>query len=231
MSNRLGDHYNRYSKSSYSEYNTKQYDQNNFNNAYNPSYNVKHSLTQEPDIEYEEFTHYLSVSSRDRNRNSSHQDNIPVWSNVNHYSITFPLEFRNISSVELIQAIIPATNDADKEPYLLLDIDEIPDVMISNDKYISDSFAMLQPNVPTTTGGFMQIDKRIHENTVKNFKTPKANLSKMTISIRDCTGNLFDFGSDTNYPNPVTKTLQNTFIFKIITLEKRRAELKNRGVF
>ena len=46
MSNRLGDHYNRYSQSSYSEYNTKQYDQNNLSNAYNPSYNVKHSLSQ-----------------------------------------------------------------------------------------------------------------------------------------------------------------------------------------
>jgi hypothetical protein len=223
MSNRLGDHYNRYSQSQYSEYNTKQYDQNNFNNAYNPTYNVKHSLTQEPDIEYEEFVHYLSISSRDRNRS--------VYPNVNNYTITFPVEFRNISSVELIQAIIPATNDADKEPYLLLDIDEIPDVMISNDKYISDSFAMLQPTIPTTTGGFMQIDKRIHENTVKIFKTPKANLSKMTISIKDCLGNRFDFGSDTSLPTVVDKTLQNTFIFKIVTLEKRRSELNNRGVF
>jgi hypothetical protein len=223
MSNRLGDHYNRYSQSQYSEYNTKQYDQNNFNNVYNPTYNVKHSLTQEPDIEYEEFVHYLSISSRDRNRS--------VYPNVNNYSITFPVEFRNISSVELIQAIIPATNDADKEPYLLLDIDEIPDVMISNDKYISDSFAMLQPTIPTTTGGFMQIDKRIHENTVKIFKTPKANLSKMTISIKDCVGNNFDFGSDTSLPTSVNKALQNTFIFKIVTLEKRRSELNNRGVF
>ena len=231
MSNRLGDHYNRYSKSSYSEYNTKQYDQNNFNNAYNPSYNVKHSLTQEPDIEYEEFTHYLSVSSRDRNRNPSHPDNIPIWSNVNNYSITFPLEFRNISSVELIQGIIPATNDADKEPYLLLDIDEIPDVMISNDKYISDSFAMLQPTIPTTTGGFMQIDKRIHENTIKYYKTPKASLAKMTISIKDCNGILFEFGTDTLPPTVIDKSLQNTFVFKIITLEKRRSELNHRGVF
>jgi hypothetical protein len=223
MSNRLGEHYNRYSHSNYSEHNKKIYDENNFNNVYSQSYNTKYSLTQEPDIEYEKNIHYLSISSRDRDRG--------VYSNVNNYSIVFPMEFRNISSVELIQAIIPAKNDAEHEPYLLLQIDEIPDVMISNDKYISNCFAMLQLAPPISTNGFIQIDKRIHENTIKIFKTPKANLSRFTISIKDCTGNLFDFGSDTASPDAVDKSLQNTFVFKIVTLEKKRAELNNRSVF
>jgi hypothetical protein len=223
MSNRLGDHYNRYSKTQFSEYNGREFDQNDYKNVYSDSSNTQRSVKNESDITYEEYTHFITISSRDRNRS--------VFSNVNHYNITLPQEFRNIYYVELVQAIIPAKNNSDAEPYLLLDIDELSDVMISNDKHISNSFAILQPTVPTTTGGFMQIDKRIHENTIKIYKTPKASLSKLTVSIRDCLGNLFNFGSDTTLPTTVDKSLQNTFVFKIVTLEKRRSELNQRNVF
>ena len=223
MSNRLGDHYNRYSQTKYSEFNTKQFDQNNYENVWNKENNTQLSLKNESNIEYEEYTHYITVSSRDRDR--------LAYANVNNYCIALQQEFKNISSVELVQAILPAKNNSEAEPYLLLDIDEVSDVMISSDKHISDSFAILQPNIPTTPGGFMQIDKRIHENTIKYYKTPKASLAKMTISIKNCNGILFDFGLDTSPPNVVDKSLQNTFVFKIITLEKRRAELNHRGVF
>ena len=102
---------------------------------------------------------------------------------------------------------------------------------ISNDKNIANSFAILQLSAPISAGGFIQIDKRIHENTVLTFKTPKANLAKMTVSIRDCLGNLFDFGNDASLPTAPTKSLQNTFIFKVTTLEKRRMQLSHRNVY
>jgi hypothetical protein len=223
MSNRLGSHYNRYIQTNYLESNSNQWNQNNYQDVYSTNFNTKHSLSNEPNIEYEEYVHYISVSSRDRDRS--------IYANVNNYCITLPNEFKNISSVELIQAIIPAKNNADSEPYLLLDIDELEEVVISNDTHISDSFAILQPSPPITAGGFMQIDKRIHENTVKIYKTPRSSLSKLTISIKDDSGNLFDFGIDTVPPNAIDKSLQNTFIFKLITLEKRRADLRHRNVF
>lgn len=223
MSDRIGENYNRYTKTNYNEYNLRHFDQNDLKNAYDQNYNKSFSISQEPDIVYEQVENYISISSRDRNRT-----NHP---NVNSYTITFPVEFRNIASVELIQAIIPAQNDVDQEPYLLLTIDELPDVMISNDKFIANSFAILQLSSPVTAGGFIQIDKRIHENTVLTFRSPKANLAKMTVSIRDCLGNLFDFGSDTSAPTTPSKNLQNTFIFKVVTLEKRRAQLSHRNVY
>jgi hypothetical protein len=223
MSNRIGDHYNRYSEINYTESNSNQFNQNDYNNVYNKDYNVKYSLQQDSDIEYEEYVHYVTISSKDRDRS--------VFPNVNNYCITLPQEFRNVSSVELVQAIIPAQNDADAEPYLLLDIDEISEVMISTDRHISDSFAILQPSPPTTAGGFMQIDKRIHENTVKYYKTPKASISKLTVSIRDSSGALFNFGNDASPPSAFTKALQNTFVFKLTILEKRRKDLHHRNVF
>lgn len=220
MSNRLGEHYSRYGQKNISESNSQRYSQNNFNDVYDSKYNTQYSVSQEPDIEYDTYTHYLTVSSRDRNF-SSHP-------NVNNYTVNFPNEFKNILSIELVQAIIPAKNNVEDEPYLLLDIDELPDVMVSNDTNISKSFAMLQLTTPTTPGGFIQIDKRIHENTIKFFKIPKAYLSKMTVSLRDYSGQLFNFGTDSSPPQ---KELQNTFVFKIVTLEKKRDQLRHRNVF
>ena len=215
-----GEHYNRYNRSNFSEINSKQFDQNNYENVYDKQYNAQLSISQEPDIEYETTTHYLAISSKNRNVNQ--------YPNVNRYTINLRTEYKNISKIELIQSILPAKNDVDKEPYLLLSIDEIEEVVHSNDVNIANSFAILQLSKPITTDGFIIMDKKIHENTVKYFKTPKANLSKMTITISDSDGVPFNFGTDSNPPD---KQYQNTFIFRIQTLEKKRSQLNYRNVF
>jgi len=215
-SNRLNQNH----KYSLSEYNDKNYNKNDIEKVYSSNFNEKFSITNEPSIEYEEKVYYLTASSKDRNLQFS-----PL---VNKYVVHFPSEFKNIYSIELIQAIIPAKNNVESEPYLLLDIEEIGDVMVSSDSNISNSFAILLLAPPTTSGGFIQIDNRIHENTTLNFTTPKASLSKMSISIKDNDGNLFDFGVNSNTLN---KSMQNTFIFKIIVGQKKRAQLNQRNVY
>jgi len=218
--NRLGEHYNRYSHQNISEYNDRQFRQNDYNKVYDQNFNQQYSVMQEPDIQYEKNIHYLTISSRDR-------DQI-MYPNVNSYTIHFPNELKNVEMVELIQGIIPDVANVQNEPYLLLKIDEIQDTMISNDKSISNAFAMLQLAPPTKANTFIQLDRRIHEYTVKYYQTPKAYLSKMSITITDANGVPFNFGSD---PVPFNKALQNTFVFKITTLEKKRTTLNTRGVY
>lgn len=220
-SNRLGEHYNRYSENIFLESNRNQFSNQNYDLVYTKDSNSQYSVSQEPDLQYEKKVHYLSISSKDRD--------VVAYPNVNHYSVKFPNEFKNIHSIELVQAIIPDQNDVQDEPYLLLKIDEIQDVMVSNDKNISNSFAILQLAAPPKANTFIQIDRRIHEYTVKCYDTPKAYLSKMTITILNSSGIPFDFGTDT--PSPPNKTYQNTFIFKIVTLEKRRNVLNHRNVY
>lgn len=221
MSKRLGEHYNRYSDNVFLESNRNQLNNQNYDIVYTNDSNQQYSISQEPDLQYEEKIHYLTISSKDRD--------VVAYPNVNNYSIKFPNEFKNIHSIELIQAIIPDQNDVQDEPYLLLQVDEIQDVMVSNDKNISNAFAILQLASPTRSGTFIQIDRRIHEYTVKYYDTPKAYLSKMSITILDSEGNPFDFGTDT--PSPPNKSFQNTFIFKIVTLEKQRRVLNHRNVY
>lgn len=221
MSKRLGEHYNRYSDNVFLESNRNQLNNQNYDIVYTNDSNKQYSVSQEPDLQYEEKVHYLTISSKDRD--------VIAYPNVNHYCLKFPNEFKNIHSIELIQAIIPDQNNVQDEPYLLLQVDEIQDVMVSNDKNISNSFAILQLASPTKAGTFIQIDRRIHEYTVKIYDTPKAYLSKMTITILDSNGTPFNFGTDT--PSPPNKTFQNTFIFKIVTLEKQRRVLNHRNVY
>lgn len=202
----------------FTEFNVNDYNSHDYAKAHSPGEHF--SVKAEPDIQYEEQIDYLFINSDDRDTS--------VYPNPNAYVTRFPKEFRNISSIELINAIIPDKNLITQEPYLLLRIDEIDDVMTSNNKHIADSFAFLALANATTAGGFITIDKRIHENTPKVFTTPKASLDKMTISLTDHKGTPWNFGSDTLVP---TKSLQHTLVFRIITLRKRRDGLSFRAAF
>ncbi len=184
---------------------------------------LNRSLIHEQNIKYYQVEHYLTVSSKERN--------VSLYPSVSHYSLELQKEFKNIYSIELIQGIIPdkPTGTVATEPYLLLKIDEIDDVMSSNDTNIAQSFAILSLCRPITDDGFIHIDKKIHENTVKYYQTPKSSLSRMTVSITKEDGTLFDFGTDS--PSPPNKDFQNTFIFKIVTLEKERSVLNQRNIY
>lgn len=204
----------------YTEFNLGDYDNNSYQKVYDKSQNNPLSIIQEPDISYGERIHYLFINSGDRD--------ITTYSNPNHYVVKFQQEFKNIKEIELINTIIPDKNNITQEPYLLLKIDEIQDAMISNNKYIAESFAFLALANPTTANGFITIDKRIHENTPKVFTVPKASLDKMTITITNHLGVPWNFGSDSGGP---LKELQHTLIFRIVTLEKRRDSLGFRSVY
>lgn len=221
---RLGEHYNRYQRQNVVEQNTNQFEQMNYSNAHGERANQSLSLVQESEIVYDDIVYYLSISSRDRD--------VDAYPNVYEYAVTFPREFKNISSIELIQAIVPNKADVILEPYLLLKIDELEDVMVSLDRNISDAFAILQlckPILPDE--GFLHIDKRIHEKTIKYFKTPKASLSKMTVHLTKYDGAGFTFGTSPGSSESTDSEYQNTFVFKLVCKEKRRATLNHRNVF
>lgn len=213
--------YQRYIQTAYSEVNKAEYNTNDYSHVYSTDYNKPLSIQQEADIEYEKVCYYLAVTSNNRD--------ISTHPNPNHYVVNLDKEYKNIHSIELVQAIVPDKNNVTDEPYLLLKIDEVENVMDSVDRPLSESFAVLELAPPTSPGTFIQMDKRIYEHTIKIYKTPKASLSKMTISINNYQGLPFNFGNDTS--PTFQKELQNTFIFKFICLEKQRKQLGQRNVF
>lgn len=218
--NKLSEPYNRYTKVQLDSNNVSNFDQNNRTVVFNKESNAQYSVIQEPKIEYQTKDSFLVVSSHDRDHN--------VYPSTSSYQIQFQKEYKNVTSIELIQAIVPNQNNVDEEPYLVLQIDEVNEVMDSNDDTISKGFALM--GLVPSSGPFLYLDKCIHENTVKNYVQPKASLDRMTIHIRKYDGSLFDFGSDTPPPNK-NKNRQTTFIFKVQTMEKTRASLNHRNVF
>ena len=209
--NRLGEHYNRYTRSSIDESNKFNYTSNDFTAVFSGNSNEQLSVSQEPDIKYKTRDHYLIVSSADRDTST--------YPSSSNFVINLDKEYKNIHSVELIQAIVPDQNSVTEEPYLLLKVKEFDNTMDSNNKQVYESFAILQVCSPTVPGSFLQIDKRIFENVTLNYRTPKANLSKLTISITDANGNIFDFGGS----GTTTKDYQSLFVFKITTLDTERS--------
>lgn len=217
--NRLGEHYNRYTRPNTDESNKHQYNSNDFRTVFSNNFNQQLSISQEPDILYEKRDNYLIVSSADRD--------VSTYPSSSNFVINLEKEYKNVHSVELIQAIVPDQNSVTDEPYLLLKVKEFETTMDSNNKSIYDSFAILQICQPTIPGSFLQIDKRIFENVTLTYRTPKANLSKITISITDVEGNIFDFGGS----GTTTKDYQNLFVFKITTLDTERKGINSRNVY
>jgi hypothetical protein len=215
---RLGEHYDRYIRHDVDEANKNNFASHDFNAAFAEK-NKNLSVIQEPDIKYVTHDNYLIVSSKERD--------IIHYPSSSQFVLNLDQEYRNISRIELIQCIIPDKNNVTSEPYLLLNIKELENTMDSNNKEISEAFSMLQLNQPVVPDSFIQLITQIHENVVLIYKTPKASLSKITLSITDSNGVIFDFGG----AGTRTKAYQTTFVFKITTLDSSQKSLNQRNVY
>lgn len=205
------------------EFNLNKFNKNDYSETFSTKFNKQLSVSQEPDIEYDHRNNYLVVSSGSRDTS--------VYPSSSNFVLDLDNEYRNIVHIELIAALIPDKNDVKLEPFLLLNIKELNTSMDSNDKYIDDSFAMLQIAPPVVAGSFIQVDKRTFENTALNYHTPKARLSRMTISITNTDGEIFEFSPTPGGDGSVNKAYQCHFVFKIITLDTSRKSINQRNVY
>jgi len=215
---RLGEHYSRYNTNKITESNKNNYNSNDFDQVFSQQYNNL-SVKQEPDIEYQKTDKYLVVSSKDRD--------IISYPSSSNFVVNLDQSYRNVCRVELIQAIIPDKNSVGSEPYLLLNIKELENTMDSNNKDLFEAFSVLQLNEPIVPGTFIQLLTRIHEHVVLNYKTPKANLSKLTISITDADGQIFNFGGN----GGTLKAHQVLFVFKVTTSDTSQKSINQRNVY
>lgn len=187
-------------------------------NAFPLLKDINFSEITEPGIEYQEKESYLIVTSKSRDAT--------LYPSSSNFSVELQDEYRNIRSIELVQAIIPDKGNVTQEPYLLLQINEIDNVMDSPDDVIRKSFAFLCTNTATEPDYFITIDRSVHENTPKVYSNLRASLSKMTLRVVDSNGNVFNFGSPVD---PKDKLYQTTFVFRVVTVEKKR--LINKAAF
>lgn len=174
------------------------------------------NTTQEK-IEYVEVVSYFHLNSSDRN--------VTSYPSVNNYRIESSEVFKNIHSIELVAASVANQGSPLNNPYLILKIDGLDHLHFSN-KNVNKGFTTMY--LKYTTGPHVLPELGVLQRNILRFKTPLASLGSLTISILKPDGTLFSFGESAG---DITPAYSNSFMLKLLTLEKSRKDLNNRATF
>lgn len=180
------------------------------------------SVKEEPNIKYtSQYTKYLQICSNDRNTNT--------YPKTNNFKICFE-KIKNVIEIELVSAILPNQNDILDEPYLVIEIDELPSNIEFSCGNIKKAFAMLpMKKANKDTASFIVPELGQNYKTTMKFKTPLASIQSFTISIKDLNGGLFDFAPSDALQDE--KNLQTTFMFRVTSLEADMTSIQTRAIF
>lgn len=167
-------------------------------------------MLQSVSVNGRDIDYYLSIDSRDRNRDiypSSSRFEVQLNPSSTFTGATIQRALKNVSSIEVIDVMIPNTNNVLNEMFLYLCIPEIDGIIEATGGVTNQAFAKL---IPTTVIGshvvcrFDAIDR-----PKKVFVSKGARLDKLTIEFRRYDGTLFDFGDDFDSslaPKPAVQT-------------------------
>lgn len=165
---------------------------------------------------------YISIDSRDRNRDS--------WPQTNHYRVPLVTSstnpnvkstgdrLKNIYSIDLLSCVVPNSPGLFDQPYLLLQIDEIDGLYDAANTPSTRALTKLYFREASPGGTFLRLDKGVGDPTRRIYwPAPRASLEQLTISFRNYDGTLFDFGPDTTIPTDPNTELQTTITLEIRT--------------
>ena len=191
--------------------------EDNYHQVFDPKNNVQFSLQAEPDIMYRNKIHNVNVYSGGRS-----------VSQLLHYDYYIQLDqvYDNVVKVEMIGAILPNIGTINSEPCLIVDIKELNCIDFTNNDNNHSGFAIL-PIKPSASSFIIPELGCMYHTT---FEPESAiQLSRLTVKIKDISGNIYDFGS----PNgTVAKTSQHSFCLRITTSEVNRSDvIKERRVY
>jgi hypothetical protein len=165
---------------------------------------------------------YISVDSRDRDRNlwpQTNQYRVPFVTSSNNPNIkTTGDRIKNIYSISLLSCVVPNNDDVFDQPYLLLQIDEIEGIYDAANVTTSNALTKLYFRECYSGSKFLRLDKGVGDPTSRIYwPAPKASLEQLTISFRNYDGSLFNFGTDTTPPTDPNTELQTTLTLEVRT--------------
>lgn len=158
--------------------------------------------------DYETEISYVCINSSDRAPS--------LYPKVNNYRIALQDTFKNVSSIEIVSGSVGNQNSVQTLPYLIIKIDGLDHLTFSN-LNINKGFALLY--LKPTSGAHVQPELGCLQRNVRHFKTPLSSLSSFQIQLLKPDGTLFDFGESNG---DVTVAYSNSFVFKIVTIVKKR---------
>lgn len=178
------------------------------------------STLQEPMVEYSSTCNYLNINSGDRDT-----VNYPLHYD---YSINLDTVYENVSRVELLSIIFPNVSGITSEPYLVLDVIELNTIDFALNSKGHSGFAVCPLKNPNqASGGYVLAELGCSYHIQTDYKTPRK-ISRLTVKIRNSTGDLFDFGKPSGSS---LKADQHSFVVKITTKDVCRKVLEQRNVY
>jgi hypothetical protein len=169
--------------------------------------------------------HCVIVSSRDRDRSVYPNTNYFVTNiNSGDTNSVIPETFKNIQSIELVQALIPQSilSGTTGAPYLTLEIPELGNTIVGTNNNLSRAFGYLSPQ---DVFGTTHLSTKFYHKCKRVFKPERASMGKLTIAFKRPDGSLFDFGTDTSTGNPVNENVQTLLYFIVRTREARHGHV------
>lgn len=154
--------------------------------------------------------HFIVIDSRNRDRSlwsSSSQFEVKMQPNQSFSGAYIDRNFKNIESIELIDAIFPNTNNVTNQMYLYLCIPEIDGALESTNPIGTKALAKLVPS--KLIGNYIYTTYENQHHPKKYYQSVGARLDKITVEFRQPDGSLFDFGTDNGIdmiPNPLLQT-------------------------
>lgn len=182
--------------------------------AYPPPFRFPQKETT--DLKY----YYFTIDSRDRDRTA--------WPSTAEYQVkmepentftgaTLGRNYKNVKSLELMNATYPNLNNVLNEAYLFLCIPELEGLMYDGTNITAmKSFAKLTPTRNTTA--FVYSDLGLYDDPpILEFHTQGKRLDRLTVQFKRPDGTLFSFGTD-NGETP-NSTLQTSLTFRVGIVE------------
>jgi len=169
--------------------------------------------------QYREY--YVIVDSANRDRN--------VWSATNQYEVkmqpsssfqgaTIDRAFKNVRSIEVVNAVFPNTNNVLNEMYIYLCVPELDGLFESTNDVGNKALAQLVPDKVIGNYVYSVFDTERHPKRI--FPVEGVRIDRMTIEFRKRDGTLFNFGADSAPGSPVISTVQTSVTFRIVVRDK-----------
>ena len=165
--------------------------------------------------------YFVTVDSSDRDRT--------VWPTTSQYQVkmqpahtfqgaTIDRSFRNVESIEVVNAIFPNRNNVTDSMYLFLTIPEIDGVYEATSTTGNRALAKLVPE--RLIGNFVQCSFANEPRPRRIYPFEGARIDQLTIEFRTNNGALFSFGADTSPGSPPTPALQTSVTFRIVVRDR-----------
>jgi hypothetical protein len=165
--------------------------------------------------ETKEIEYYITIDSNDRYKKTypnSNEYQINLGNNNSEEQNTgfINTNFQNVTSVELIEAIIPSKSYNGTEyntlPYILLEIEELGNVYQGTNDCISKTFSQL---IFDKIVGNYRYCTFSEQTRIKKKFNPRIALNKLTIRFKKPNGDLYNFGDNSVLNNNNDKENNN----------------------